>query len=236
MTTGFYSAAAGAVGQQQAVDITANNLSNISTEGYRPDRASFADLLYTNVKDEGGDSSLKVGHGTKIAKTDTLEEQGGLRETGEPQDYALTDARNFFAVRTSGGAVRYTRNGNFHEEPGGDGNYYLADSEGSFVLDQAGNPIAMAGDDRQAQKVGVYTFGDLGGLRKAGESYYEATGLSGAASAAPGADVRQGYLEDSAASLSTELSDMIVQQRAFEMNARMVQMTDEVMQTVNNLR
>ena len=236
MTTGFYAAAAGAIGQQQAVDITSNNISNISTQGYKADRASFADLLYTNVKDESGDSSLKVGHGTKVGKTDTLYELGGMSQTGESQDYALTDARDFFAVRTADGTVKYTRNGNFHKAAGGDGKYYLADSEGSFVLGPTGNPIAFSGDDRQAQKVGVYTFGNLGGLEKAGESYYTATGLSGAASAVQNADVRQGYLEDSAANLSTELSDMIVQQRAFEVNAKMVQMTDEVMQTVNNLR
>ena len=58
MTTGFYTAATGAVGQQQAVNITANNLSNLSTQGYKSDRASFADLLYTNVKDENGDSRI----------------------------------------------------------------------------------------------------------------------------------------------------------------------------------
>lgn len=236
MTTGFYTAAAGAIGQQQAVDITANNLSNLSTQGYKADRASFADLLYTNVKDEQGDSYLKVGHGTKVSKTDTLYEPGGMNRTGGDQDYALTDARDFFAVRTADGTVKYTRNGNFDKAAGGDGNYYLADSEGSFVLDQSGNPIVMTGDGKQALKVGVYTFSNLGGLQKAGKSYYTPTGLSGAASPVQNADVRQGYLEDSAASLSNELSDMIVQQRAFEMNAKMVQMTDEVMQTVNNLR
>lgn len=236
MTTGFYTAAAGAIGQQQAIDVTANNLSNISTQGYKADRASFADLLYTNVKDESGDSSLKVGHGTKVGKTDTLYELGGLQQTNESQDYALTDARDFFAVKTADGTVKYTRNGNFHKADGGDGKYYLADSEGSFVLNQAGNPIVFSGSEEQAQKVGVYTFSNLGGLQKAGESYDTATGLSGAASAVQNADVRQGYLEDSAVSMSNELSNMIVQQRAFEMNAKMVQMSDEVMQTVNNLR
>lgn len=236
MTTGFYTAATGAISQKQAVDVTANNLANLSTQGYKADHASFADLLYTNVKDETGDSGLKVGHGAKVAKTDTLYELGGLRQTGNPQDYALTGARNFFAVRTPDGAVKYTRNGSFQKVPGGDGNYYLADPEGGFVLDQAGNPIVFTGDIRQAQPVGVYTFANLGGLLKAGESYCTPTALSGAASAVPGAEVRQGYLEDSAASLSNELSNMIVQQRAFEMDAKMVQMTDEVMQTVNNLR
>ncbi len=236
MTNGFYTAASGVVGQQQAMDVTANNLANVSTQGYRADRASFADLLYTNVKDEAGDSALKVGHGTKVGKTDTMASQGGLRETGLPQNYALTDPRNFFAVRTAGGTVQYTRSGSFHKASGGDGRYYLADSEGGFVLDSAGNPIVMTGDDRRAQPVGVYTFANLGGLRKTGGNDYAATALSGAASAVRGAEVRQGFLEDSTVDMATELSDMIVQQRAFEVNAKMVQMTDEVMQTVNSLR
>lgn len=235
MTTGFYTAATGAIGQQQAVNITANNLSNLSTQGYKADRASFADLLYTNVKDESGDSSLKVGHGAKVSKTDTRFDAGSLEQTGLPQDYALTGERNFFAVQTPYG-VRYTRNGRFHKADGGDGKYYLADSEGNFVLDRSGSRIVFSGGEEQKQDVGVFTFGNLGGLQKAGDSYYEPTGISGQASAVQNADVRQGALEASSANMATELSNLIVQQRAFEMDAKMVQMTDEVMQTVNSLR
>ena len=132
--------------------------------------------------------------------------------------------------------VRYTRSGRFHKADGGDGKYYLADSEGNFVLDRSGSRIVFSGGEDQKQNVGVFTFSNLGGLQKSGDSYYGPTGLSGQASAVQNADVRQGALEASCANMATELSNLIVQQRAFEMDAKMVQMTDEVMQTVNSLR
>lgn len=235
MTTGFNTAATGMIWQQKALDVTANNVSNVSTEGYQADKASFADLLYTNVKAEEGNSALKVGHGAKLSKTDTLYESGGLSQTGRTLDYALTDARNFFAVRASDGTVQYTRDGRFEWSRQNDGRFYLANTSGSLVLDRNNRPIAQTGANAPVN-VGVFTFRNLDGLVKTGSNGYAPTARSGGAQAVPGAEVKGGYLENSAVDLATELSNMIVQQRSYEMDARMVQMSDEVMQTVNNLR
>lgn len=221
--------------QQKALDVTSNNVSNVSTNGYKADKASFADLLYTNVKDEQGDSSLNVGHGSKLGKTDTLYEKGALEQTARPQDYALTDERNFFAVRTSNGTVDYTRDGRFELSRRNDGRYYLVNTSGDLVLDRNYNPIAVT-NQNAAQNVGVFSFRNLDGLEKSGDNGYVPTARSGQAAVVQNAEVKQGYLEGSGADLATELSNMIVQQRSYDMNAKMVQMTDEVMQTVNNLR
>ena len=235
MTTGFHTAATGMVWAQKALDVTANNVANLSTDGYKADKSSFSDLLYTEVRAQGQDPNLKVGHGSKLGKTDTLFETSSLDATGSAQDYGLTDARNFFAVRTSDGRTVYTRNGRFSLSKHADGRFYLSDSTGEEVLNQEGNPIVVT-DESKAQNVGVFTFRNLDGLEKAGGSNYEVTARSGPALAAQNAEVRQGYLESSAADMATEFSNMVIQQRAFELDAKMAVMTDEVMQTVNNLR
>lgn len=235
MTTGFYTSTSGMIWQQKGLDVTANNVSNISTNGYKSDKGSFADLLYTNVKDEQGNSNLKVGHGTKLSKTDTVYEKGSIDQTGRAQDYALPDGRNFFAVMASDGTVQYTRDGKFELSRGTDGRFYLVNTMGERVLDQNRQPIVVT-NQNEAQNVGVFTFRNLDGLVKAGNNGYLPTDRSGQATAAQNAVVKQGYLEGSTTDLGTELSNMIIQQRAYDMNAKMVVMSDEVMQTVNNLR
>lgn len=234
MTTGFHTSAAGMVWTQKAIDVTANNIANLSTQGYKEDQSSFADLLYTQIKPPQTDPALKVGHGSRLDKTDTIFTASGLDETGRPQDYALTDGRTFFAVRTSDGRTIYTRGGNFSLSKGTDGRFSLVDSAGNHVLGADGNPIITT-DLTQKQDLGVYTFRNLDGLQKVSGGF-EATNRSGAAYRVTDADVKQGYLEVSSADMATEISNMIVQERAYQLNAKMTVMTDEVMQTVNNLR
>ena len=235
MTTGFQTAATGMVWAQKALDVTANNLSNLSTGGYKADKSSFSDLLYTEVKEPQENPNLKVGHGDKLGKTDTLFSQSSLDETNRAQDYALPDGRDFFAVRPADGRTVYTRDGRFILTKRNDGRFYLADSAGEEVLDANGRAIAVTNAEK-AQNVGVFTFRNLDGLEKAGGNGYVATNRSGPAAAVRNAEVRQGYLESSATDMATEISNMVVQQRAYDLDAKMVTMTDEVMQTVNNLR
>jgi flagellar basal-body rod protein FlgG len=234
MTTGFHTATAGMLWSQKALDVTANNISNLTTSGYKANKASFADLLYTEVKQPEVDPPLKVGHGSKINKTDTVFSAAALTQTNKPQDYALTDTRNFFAVRTPDGRIVYTRGGSFQLSRHADGLNYLADSAGNEVLDPNGNSIVVT-DIQEKQNIGVFTFANLDGLKKTSGGF-EATALSGEAVSVADAEVRQGVLEASSADMATEISNMIVQERAYQLNAKMVVMTDEVMQTVNNLR
>ncbi len=233
MNTSFYTAAAGVISQQRGLEVTANNVANLSTDGYKPDRTAFADLVATNVRNSA--PGLKTGHGDALWKTDTVFSSGGLRQTGRMQDYALVSDNAFFAVKDADGAVRYTRNGSFRLSEQGDGSFLLCDSNGGKVLDGGGNPIVVK-DGEEKQNVGVFSFRNRDGLRKAGGNDFDATDVSGPAVPVRNAEVKQGYLEGSSAGLADEIADMMAAQRAFEFNAKMVNISDEVVQTLNSLR
>ena len=233
MLTSFYTAAAGAVSQQQKMDVTANNLANVSTAGYKPDRSSFADLVRTGVHGPQTADSLKVGHGDKLDKADTVFAQGGLKQTGRSLDYALTQENAFFAVRGADGAVRYTRAGAFQLSQYPDG-FYLADPQGALVLDGAGDPIKVT-DESQPQDIGVFSFRNRDGLLKTGNNDYEATPDSGPAEGTALKAV-QGGLENSAADLAEEMTAMMSAQKGFAFDAKIVELSDSAVQAVNSLR
>lgn len=230
MTTGFSTAATGMIWAQKSMDVTANNLANVSTVGFKSDKTSFADLLYTQIHGSGIRPDQKVGHGSKMNKTDTLYDSTSMDHTGQPLDFALTDKRNFFAVRTANGQIHYTRDGHFILSKHGDGKFYLANSAGDTVV----GPGPMVNSEKP--DLSIFTFRNLNGLEKVGGNGYIATELSGPAMPVQNADYRQGYLESSATDLATELSNVITQSRTYELDAKMVSMTDEVMQTINSLR
>lgn len=236
MTTSFNTAVSGVIARQQAVDVTANNMANLSTQGYKADQVSFSDLLRTNIHAPDAPSSdLNAGHGTRVLKTDTLFTAGPMQQTGRALDYALTDDRTFFAVRTAGGDVEYTRDGNFELSQQADGSFILTDTQGNALLGADGNPVT-AQNGQAASQIGVFTFANLDGLNKTGGDQYAATADSGQAQAVADAGLKQGYLEGSAADLATEMSNLITQSRDFSLSAKLVTMSDEVMQTINNLR
>lgn len=234
MISSFYTASTGVVQLQKGMDVTANNIANLSTTGYKPSAPSFSDLIYTNINAAANsNTALKSGHGTKLGKTDTLFTTGTPRSTGRSLDFALTQPNQFFAVRSKG-TVQYTRGGNFHLSVQQGGNY-LVDSAGGYVLDAGGQPIKLA-NDQSAVRPGVFTFANCDGLERSGDSYFTATAVSGAATAAANPEWKQGALEDSSADMSTEMASVIELQRAFQMNSKVVQMSDEIMQTLNALR
>jgi flagellar basal-body rod protein FlgG len=236
MLTSFYTASVGAISTQKGIAVTANNIANVSTDGYKADKPSFSDLLYTNVRgSHTDDSALKVGHGAKLNKTDTVFTQGGLTHTGNDLDYALCDNNTFFAVKAEDGSTKYTRCGSFQKSLRSDGKFYLADSNGNLVLGASGQTIPVT-DEEKEQDMGIFTFKNLDGLIKSGDNYFSSTNSSGAAETAQNAKVKQRYVESSSANLSDEMSDAIISQRAFDFNAKMIQMSDEIMQTVNSLR
>lgn len=234
MINSFYTAATGTIQLQKGIDVAANNIANIETTGYKATEPTFSDLLYTNLHAAPTtQTDLKSGHGAKLAKTDTVFTQGGLEQTGRMMDYALTQPDEFFAVQT-GGTVKYTRNGNFHisEE---NGTKYVVDSTNGYVLDANGQRIAVDSETADIPAA-VYSFPNCDGLSREGNSYFTATGHSGAGVAVANPAMKKGWLENSSADLTTELTSVMELQRAFQMNSKMVQMSDEIMQTVNSLR
>lgn len=238
---GFFTAASGVISYQVGMDITANNLANVNTFGFKAARPSFADLIYT--KRNNNIEEVQTGHGIKIDKTDLMFEQSTLRHTQRDFDFAALD-EGFFAVETPSGNTAYTKDGAFYmTDIDGNGNWQLCDSKGSFVLDYDGNRIPVPfNEDGQVDSValmnavGTYRFENPYGLDQFGDNYYIPTGSSGEAISDETLGKKQGYLEASGTSVANEMSKVIEYQRAFQLNINMVKLHDELNNLVNNLR
>lgn len=232
MISAFYTAASGVTSTQTGLDVISNNIANLSTNGYRSGKASFADLIYTNMRAAEGDTKAKVGHGSKINKTDIVYTQGAYVPTQRMLDYAVGNERGFFGVETPDG-MKYTRSGNF-EASEIDGTFYLTAMQGGFVLDSNGNRIEITAEGEY--DIGVYEFPNSDGLMLEKNLFFSQTAESGEAVSADNSGIKQGYLEGSNVDMAQVMSEVIVMQRSFQFNSRMVQISDEIMQTVNALR
>ncbi|MBQ2823946.1 MAG: flagellar hook-basal body protein [Oscillospiraceae bacterium] len=238
---GYHTAASGVMSYQAAMDITANNLANVNTYGFKASRPSFADLIYT--KRNTNNEEVQFGHGVRVDKTDLMFEQSQLRDTGRKLDFVALD-EGFFAVETVNGDVQYTKDGAFYLSNNLDGTYTLCNSAGGFVLDYEGNRITVPfiGDtsdidyDALTALVGTYKFENPYGLDQVGNNYYQANLSSGAAVADPTVKKKTGYLEASSTSVANEMSKVIEYQRAFQLNINMVKTHNELENIVNNLR
>ncbi len=238
---GFHSAASGVYAFQDAMNVTANNISNVNTTGFKTSRASFSDLIYTQ---KGTDNDVEYGHGSRMAKTDLMFSQGQVVETGKPTDFAAME-EGFFAIETSlNGEIRYTKDGEFYLSAMEDGTYQLCDSSDGYVLDYDGNRITvpyiedttLLDEATLHDLVGVYSFENPYGLDPAGNNYYEATLSSGEAVANREAEKVQGFTERSGTDLATEMSKVIEFQRAFQLNINMLKTQNELGTLVNNLQ
>ncbi len=258
MIQSLWSAASGMEAQQLKVDAIASNLANASTPGYKASRVTFQDLLYLGAGAEEGEGP-QVGTGVRVATVRRDFGQGALEATGAPWDLAL-EGPGFLAVKLADGQPAYRRGGSMHFSPVGNDRLLLADEAGNPVLDDRGQPVEMAaadaaavtvdptgalvapgsdGQPRQVAKLGVHVFANAEGLAALGNGLYRATPASGearAAKAEDGVSVRQGMLEGSNVQVVQEMVGLIVAQRAYELAARAVQSSDQMMEIANNLR
>lgn len=231
MIHSFYTSSAGMLAIQNGLDVTANNVANISTTGYKAQEANFADLINSNMQSIQGPKG-KAGNGARLSSTDTVYTVGAPRQTDNPLDFALTDGNTFFAVQ-NGQEIRYTRNGNFHTSAE-NGVSYLVSADGGYVLNAQGERIQVT--DENAVVPGVFTFANTDGLERDGDTTFLANNVSGPAAAVNNPGIKNKCLEDSSVDLSNEMTEVIQLQRAFQMNSKMVQISDDIMQTVNGLR
>lgn len=241
MMTGFYTARTGLIYQQEHMNLLANNLANVNTVAYKSQRASFADLIYQNINRDTAENAAMIGHGVKINRTDLSMLPGGLEPTGYTFDFALLDDDTFFAIQNGNGDIYYTRAGNFILSNDGSDTFYLTTARGEYVLDEDGSEIEIEWDDDgeldfDTAQIGIYRFENPYGLTLLGDNLYAENAVSGEAQAIEGGNLRQGSLEKSGVELSAEMVKVIEASRAFSLNSRMVQVADEVEQTVNSLR
>jgi flagellar basal-body rod protein FlgG len=237
MIRAYYTATAGAKTYQKHLDVIANNLSNIQTHGYKTLKGEFSDLLYTNVSRTG--ENLMVGSGSKLLKTDSIFAEGAFVETGIETDYAIV-GDGFFSIQ-KGDEIFYTRNGAFTITEIDEELYLTLD--GNFVLNSNGEPINLSvessevGEQYDLEKIpGVTIFTNNFDLERVGESLFAITNEDAEYMIAERPDLMVGYVEASNVELTKELTQMIQAQRAFQFNSRIIQVADEIEQTINNLK
>lgn len=243
MITAFYTATTGTIWSQKGIDVVANNLANTNTIGYKAHRVSFSDLLYTNMtKPDGEDYSeenLKAGHGAKIQSTDTIFKVGSLQPATN-MDYAIDNDDGFFAIMAPDGNTYFTRNGSFGKSVEPDG-VYLVNGNGDYVLNSQMEKILIPSDvsDNQLSDdhldIGVFKFDNKYMLENKGYSRYEANEKTGEPVFAGKEGLVQGYLENSSVDTAEEMTKVIMTQRSFQFNARMVSVADEMMGIANQL-
>ncbi|WP_134706187.1 flagellar basal-body rod protein FlgG [Rahnella sp. CJA17(1/100)] len=260
MIPSLYIAKTGLDAQQTNMDVIANNLANVSTNGFKRQRAVFEDLLYQTVRQPGAQSSeqtnlpsgLQIGTGVRPVSTERLFSQGNLSQTSNSKDIAVK-GEGFFQVQLPDGTTAYTRDGSFQVDQNGQ----MVTSSGYQVIPAItvpANALSMTvGRDgivsvttqgqTAAQQVGqltLSTFINNSGLESLGENLYQETQSSGAPTeSTPGLNgaglLYQGYVETSNVNVAEELVNMIQTQRAYEINSKAVSTSDEMLQKLSQL-
>lgn len=245
MSIAFYTGASGMRAFQSKLDVTAHNIANVQTNGYKARRAAFDDLIRSRIDTNVAGEHL-VGHGVKQEYIDQIMSQSSLDQTGYALDFAIS-GEGFFAVDYRGQTM-YTRNGAFDLSV--EGNVAtLVTNDGGYVLDRNGNRITLpyvngsVETEGLADRLGVYNFANPFGLTPQNNARYTVSGNSGApqlmtvgTAGQEDFEVIQFALENSGVDLTKEIISVINAQRAYQMNARVVQTADELANLVNNLR
>ena len=261
MFRALYSAASGMTAQQLNLDNIANNLANASTAGFQERRVQFSDLLYQNQIMPGSAASqqttvaagLQVGLGVRPNATELIQTQGALQSTGNPLDLAISGP-GFFQLLLPNGQTGYTRAGSFHPDAQGtlvtaDGNALQpavtipADSTSISIAADGTVSVVQPGQTQAAQVGTIQTavFVNPGGLNSVGNNVYLTTTASGdAVVGSPGGSdgqgsLQQGMLEQSNVSVVDEFVQMILAQRSYESNSRVLKAGDEMLQQLNQL-
>ena len=230
MIRAFYTAVTGAKSSQTYLDVISNNMANLQTDGYKALKPEFSDLLYTNLT-QAGQESLMVGSGSKIDKTDTIFSEGAFYQTDKQTDFAI-QGDGFFAVQKDD-EMFFTRHGAFSVVNIDGENYLMFDS--AYVLDNNEDPIILAEGENEIN-IGVYKFSNNFDLERVGGNLVRIANENAEYEIAEVPNVTRGYVESSNVVLSNEMVKMIQTQRAFQFNSKIIQIADEIEQTINSLR
>ncbi|MCL2754149.1 MAG: flagellar hook-basal body protein [Oscillospiraceae bacterium] len=247
MNISFYTSRTSLIAQQQALDVYANNVANVNTVGFKSLRPSFAECLYTHQHPNRGDL-WQTGHGARVYKTDLMWQEAGITFSDMPLDFALVDM-SFFMTLDRYGNTFLTRDGRFGISETSEGVWELVNGFGDFVLDFDGNRIIVPfeiGSNGEPSteidytelyaQIGMFTVPNNWGLDQEANNRFVVTERSGAAVANPaGVKVPMAY-EMSAVDLAGEMVRIIETQRSYQLNARAIQTSDELMRIINNLR
>lgn len=259
MNLSLYSAATGMEAQQLNLNTIANNLANVNTAGFKRSTIEFQDLLYQRPRSAGAEAGggnqvptgIEVGNGSRVASTSKIFTQGQLTNTGERLDLAL-QGDGFFDVQRPDGTIGYTRAGSFKLSSTGqvvttDGMPVLsgfqnvpAGTTGISVSENGEVTYQSAAGD-QSFRLTLTRFANPAGLQSMGGNLYRETGASGTPEIGQPAEegyasVMQGYIETSNVNIVEEMVNLIVAQRAYEVNSKSIQTSDEMLQNINQLK
>ena len=248
-------AASGMAAQQLNVEVISNNIANMNTIGYKRQRAEFQDLMYQNVERMGAQSSsagtvvptgIQVGLGVKAGSVYRITDQGTPTQTGSDYDVAI-DGQGYFQITLPSGEIGYTRAGNFSLS--GEGQLVTEDGYAvepaisipqdavDVIISKTGQVQVVSAGSPEAAVVGqleIATFFNEAGLEAIGDNLLLETAASGPASiAAPGepghGQLLQGFTEASNVDAVAEISQLIIAQRAYEMNSKVITTADDMM-------
>jgi flagellar basal-body rod protein FlgG len=261
MIRSLWIAKTGLESQQTNMDVISNNLANVNTSAFKRGRAVFEDLMYQTIRQPGAQvgaanqlpSGLQIGTGVRTVATERIHTQGNVKETGNPLDIAI-QGNGFLQVELPDGTFAYTRDGNLQKDQNGQlvtaGGYPIQPPinvpdnaltitiarDGTVSVTQPG----AAGVNVQIGQLQLTTFVNTTGLQSAGENLYLETDASGPANfAQPGLDgaglLLQQYTETSNVNVAEELVNMITTQRAYEMNSKAIQTSDQMLARLTQL-
>lgn len=260
MIRSLWIAKTGLEAQQTNMDVISNNLANVSTNGFKRQRAVFEDLLYQTLRQPGAQSSeqttipsgLQLGTGVRPVATERLHSQGSLTQTNNSKDLAI-EGHGFFQVLLPDGTTAYTRDGSFEFDQNGQ----LVTSSGyqvqpAITIPQGADSLTVGNDGivsvkipgqtapQQVGQLTLSTFINDSGLESLGENLYRETQASGAPNETTpglngGGTLKQGYVETSNVNVAEELVNMIQTQRAYEINSKAVSTSDQMLQRLSQL-
>lgn len=258
MLRALYSSAAGMQSQQLNLDVISNNLANVNTTGFKVSRPQFQDLLYDTTRSAGSQqgggnelpTSVQVGQGAVPVATERIFTQGEMQQTGSELNIAIKGA-GFFEVQMPDGTIAYTRDGAFKTDSQGrvctsDGYPLLGGFQAipsgttKITITSSGAVTYSSANGDSTSQIQLARFINPGGLDAAGHNLYKQTKASGAPELGNPAEngfgeLQQGFLELSNVSVVQEMVNLILAQRAYEVNSKAVQAADEMMQQSNNL-
>ncbi len=259
MNLSLYSAATGMEAQQLNLNTIANNLANVNTPGFKRSKIEFQDLLYqkptrASGTDSGGGNivptGIEVGNGSRVAATSKVFTQGQLTNSGEPLDLAI-QGDGFFEIQKPDGTFAYTRDGSFKLNSQGqvvtiDGlpvlsGFQSIPSGATVTVSQNGQVTVQSSGGTTTFRLSLTRFANPSGLQSLGGNLYSETQASGTPETGqPGelgyGSVMQGYTESSNVNIVEEMVNLIVAQRAYEINSKSVQASDEMLQNVAQMK
>lgn len=261
MMRSLWTSASGMVGQQTNMDVISNNLANVNTTGYKKSRLDFQDLLYEVIREPGASvgqggqlpTGIQIGHGVRPVATQKMFTTGNMQQTGNVLDVAI-EGDGFFQVVRPDGSLAYTRDGAFKKDAEGrittsegyllEPEIVIPDNATSLSISPDGKvtvTVAGSGTPQEIGEIQLVRFINPAGLLAVGRNLYVETAASGAPMVAtPGTEglgtLLHQFLEMSNVQVVEEMVNMIVAQRAYEMNSKAIQASDEMLGLAANLR